>query len=77
MFCPNCGNEVPQSARFCKYCGCKLAPFKTAPSRETDIKAAYEKNIDTLAKTIAAFKETHDQNTFSSLFEQTKGIVTI
>lgn len=76
MFCPNCGNEVPQSARFCKYCGCKLAPFKTAPSRETDIKAAYEKNIDTLAKTIAAFKETHDQNTFSSLFEQTKGIVT-
>lgn len=76
MFCPNCGNEVPQSARFCKYCGCKLAPFKTAPSRETDIKAAYEKNIDTLAKTIAAFKETHDQSTFSSLFEQTKGIVT-
>lgn len=76
MFCPNCGNEVPQSARFCKYCGCKLAPLKTAPSRETDIKAAYEKNIDTLAKTIAAFKETHDQSTFSSLFEQTKGIVT-
>lgn len=76
MFCPNCGNEVPQSARFCKYCGCKLAPFKTAPSRETDIKAAYEKNIDTLAKTIAAFKETHDQSTFSSLFEQTKGVVT-
>lgn len=76
MFCPNCGNEVPQSVRFCKYCGCKLAPFKTAPSRETDIKAAYEKNIDTLAKTIAAFKETHDQSTFSSLFEQTKGIVT-
>ena len=76
MFCPNCGNEVPQSARFCKYCGCKLALLKTAPSRETDIKAAYEKNIDTLAKTIAAFKETHDQNTFSSLFEQTKGIVT-
>lgn len=76
MFCPNCGNEVPQSARFCKYCGCKLAPFKTAPSRETDIKAAYEKNIDTLAKAIAAFKETHDQSTFSSLFEQTKGIVT-
>lgn len=58
MFCPNCGNEVPQSARFCKYCGCKLALLKTAPSRETDIKAAYEKNIDTLAKTIAAFKET-------------------
>lgn len=76
MFCPNCGNEVPQSARFCKYCGCKLALLKTAPSRETDIKAAYEKNIDTLAKTIAAFKETHDQNMFSSLFEQTKGIVT-
>ena len=76
MFCPNCGNEVPQSARFCKYCGCKLALLKTAPSREIDIKAAYEKNIDTLAKTIAAFKETHDQNTFSSLFEQTKGIVT-
>ena len=76
MFCPNCGNEVPQSARFCKYCGCKLALFKTAPSRETDIKAAYEKNIDTLAKTIAAFKETHDQSTFSSLFEQTKGVVT-
>lgn len=76
MFCPNCGNEVPQSARFCKYCGCKLASLKTAPSRETDIKAAYEKNIDTLAKTIAAFKETHDQSTFSSLFEQTKGIVT-
>ena len=76
MFCPNCGNEVPQSARFCKYCGCKLALLKTAPSRETDIKAAYEKNIDSLAKTIAAFKETHDQSTFSSLFEQTKGIVT-
>lgn len=76
MFCPNCGNEVPQSARFCKYCGCKLALLKTAPSREADIKAAYEKNIDTLAKTIAAFKETHDQSTFSSLFEQTKGIVT-
>lgn len=76
MFCPNCGNEVPQSARFCKYCGCKLALLKTAPSRETDIKAAYEKNIDTLAKTIAAFKETHDQSTFSSLFEQTKGVVT-
>lgn len=76
MFCPNCGNEVPQSARFCKYCGYKLALLKTAPSRETDIKAAYEKNIDTLAKTIAAFKETHDQSTFSSLFEQTKGIVT-
>ena len=76
MFCPNCGNEVPQSARFCKYCGCKLALLKTVPSRETDIKAAYEKNIDTLAKTIAAFKETHDQSTFSSLFEQTKGIVT-
>ena len=76
MFCPNCGNEVPQSARFCKYCGCKLALLKTAPSRETDIKAAYEKNIDTLAKTIVAFKETHDQSTFSSLFEQTKGIVT-
>ena len=76
MFCPNCGNEVPQSARFCKYCGCKLVSLKTAPSRETDIKAAYEKNIDTLAKTIAAFKETHDQNTFSSLFEQTKGVVT-
>lgn len=76
MFCPNCGNEVPQSARFCKYCGCKLVLLKTAPSRETDIKAAYEKNIDTLAKTIAAFKETHDQNTFSSLFEQTKGVVT-
>lgn len=76
MFCPNCGNEVPQSARFCKYCGCKLALLKTAPSREIDIKAAYEKNIDTLAKTIAAFKETHDQSTFSSLFEQTKGIVT-
>ena len=76
MFCPNCGNEVPQSARFCKYCGCKLALLKTAPSRETDIKAAYEKNIDTLAKTVAAFKETHDQSTFSSLFEQTKGIVT-
>lgn len=76
MFCPNCGNEVPQSARFCKYCGCRLALLKTAPSRETDIKAAYEKNIDTLAKTIAAFKETHDQSTFSSLFEQTKGIVT-
>lgn len=76
MFCPNCGNEVPQSARFCKYCGCKLALLKTAPSRETDIKAAYEKNIDTLAKTIATFKETHDQSTFSSLFEQTKGIVT-
>lgn len=76
MFCPNCGNEVPQSARFCKYCGCKLASLKTAPSRETDIKAAYEKNIDTLAKTIAAFKENHDQSTFSSLFEQTKGIVT-
>ena len=76
MFCPNCGNEVPQSARSCKYCGCKLALLKTAPSRETDIKAAYEKNIDTLAKTIAAFKETHDQSTFSSLFEQTKGIVT-
>lgn len=76
MFCPNCGNEVPQSARFCKYCGCKLSLLKTAPSRETDIKAAYEKNIDTLAKTIAAFKENHDQNTFSSLFEQTKGIVT-
>ena len=74
MFCPNCGNEVPQSARFCKYCGCKLALLKTAPSREIDIKAAYEKNIDTLAKTIAAFKETHDQSTFSSLFEQTKGI---
>lgn len=76
MFCPNCGNEVPQSARFCKYCGCKLALLKTTPSREADIKAAYEKNIDTLAKTIAAFKETHDQSTFSSLFEQTKGIVT-
>ncbi len=76
MFCPNCGNEVPQSARFCKYCGCKLALLKTAPPREIDIKAAYEKNIDTLAKTIAAFKETHDQSTFSSLFEQTKGIVT-
>lgn len=76
MFCPNCGNEVPQSAHFCKYCGCKLALLKTAPSRETDIKAAYEKNIDTLAKTIAAFKENHDQSTFSSLFEQTKGIVT-
>ena len=76
MFCPNCGNEVPQSARFCKYCGCKLALLKTAPSRETDIKAAYAKNIDTLAKTIVAFKETHDQSTFSSLFEQTKGIVT-
>ena len=76
MFCPNCGNEVPQSARFCKYCGCKLSLLKTAPSREADIKAAYEKNIDTLAKTIAAFKETHDQSTFSSLFEQTKGIVT-
>ena len=76
MFCPNCGNEVPQSARFCKYCGCKLALLKTAPSRETDIKATYEKNIDTLAKTIATFKETHDQSTFSSLFEQTKGIVT-
>ena len=76
MFCPNCGNEVPQSARFCKYCGCKLALLKTAPSREIDIKAAYEKNIDTLAKTIAASKETHDQSTFSSLFEQTKGIVT-
>ena len=76
MFCTNCGNEVPQSARFCKYCGCKLALLKTAPSRETDIKAAYEKNIDTLAKTIAAFKETHDQSTFSSLFEQTKGVVT-
>ena len=76
MFCPNCGNEVPQSARFCKYCGCKLALLKTTPSREADIKAAYEKNIDTLAKTIAAFKENHDQNTFSSLFEQTKGIVT-
>lgn len=76
MFCPNCGNEVPQSARFCKYCGCKLALLKTAPSRETDIKAAYAKNIDTLAKTIAAFKETHDQSTFSSLFEQTKGVVT-
>lgn len=76
MFCPNCGNEVPQSARFCKYCGCKLTLLRTAPSRESDIKAAYEKNIDTLAKTIAAFKETHDQNTFSSLFEQTKGVVT-
>lgn len=76
MFCPNCGNKIPQSARFCKYCGCKLALLKTAPSRETDIKAAYAKNIDTLAKTIAAFKETHDQSTFSSLFEQTKGIVT-
>ena len=63
MFCPNCGNEVPQSARFCKYCGCKLTLLRTAPSRESDIKAAYEKNIDTLAKTIAAFKETHDQNT--------------
>lgn len=76
MFCPNCGNEVPQSARFCKYCGCKLALLKTAPSREIDIKAAYEKNIDTLAKTIAVFKETHDQSTFSSLFEQTKGVIT-
>lgn len=76
MFCPNCGNEVPQSARFCKYCGCRLTLLRTAPSRESDIKAAYEKNIDTLAKTIAAFKETHDQNTFSSLFEQTKGVVT-
>ena len=76
MFCPNCGNEVPQSARFCKYCGCKLALLKTAPSRETDIKAAYEKNIDTLAKTIAAFKETHAQSPFSSLFEQTTGLVT-
>ena len=76
MFCPNCGNEVPQSARFCKYCGHRLTLPRTAPSRESDIKAAYEKNIDTLAKTIAAFKETHDQSTFSSLFEQTKGIVT-
>lgn len=76
MFCPNCGNEVPQSARFCKYCGCRLTLLRTAPSRESDIKAAYEKNIDTLAKTIAAFKETHNQNTFSSLFEQTKGVVT-
>lgn len=76
MFCPNCGNKLPQSARFCKYCGCKLTLPHKAVSDTTDIRAAYEKNIDTLAETVAAFKKTHDQNTSSSLFDQTKGIVT-
>jgi len=32
MWCPNCGNEVPDTSSFCMNCGTDLRPFKEAMS---------------------------------------------
>ena len=30
MFCANCGNELPEGARFCGDCGVKIEPVQPA-----------------------------------------------
>lgn len=33
MFCPKCGNQLPDNATFCNQCGNPLAPTKAAASK--------------------------------------------
>lgn len=35
MWCPNCGNQIPDSASFCMNCGTDLRPYKTAATPST------------------------------------------
>lgn len=39
MFCTRCGKQIPDDARFCKYCGLSVAPLtvKTCPSCGAEI----------------------------------------
>lgn len=33
MYCPNCGNQVSESSRFCQNCGCSLPSNKQSPNK--------------------------------------------
>lgn len=37
MYCTMCGREVPEAARFCKYCGFKLRPDSPPPGPLIDV----------------------------------------
>lgn len=38
MFCPNCGNNMPDDAKFCGKCGGSITPAETRASRRTEKK---------------------------------------
>ena len=35
MFCPKCGSEIPEAARFCRKCGTPIRRCQTAQSTDT------------------------------------------
>lgn len=51
MFCPNCGSQISDNAKFCSSCGAKISEFLTestveADAQETVANAAVEANTE-------------------------------
>ncbi len=38
MFCPNCGNQIPDGSAFCPVCNAQLSPVVTPQKPKTDLK---------------------------------------
>lgn len=36
MYCPNCGKNIPEESKFCKFCGSNLKNLKSIAGKNTD-----------------------------------------
>ncbi len=42
MFCSNCGNKLPDNAKFCTECGAKIASAESQPTQQPASAPAFE-----------------------------------
>ncbi|MCR5092605.1 MAG: zinc-ribbon domain-containing protein [Lachnospiraceae bacterium] len=45
MFCPNCGNQIPDGSQFCSECGTKLGAAESAPQMQQPVNALPQRNM--------------------------------
>jgi hypothetical protein len=57
-FCPKCGKENPEGARFCMHCGADLSGYKVEISPKIDVGPKIEVKPGILAKPITPSAET-------------------